>query len=178
MAGSIGQVTVTQTPSVKTVSPGESVTISCRTSPAPACIPDRFSGSGSGSDFTLTISNVQTEDAGDYYCQIPTLTSTLLPFLLSRCRLTRLPPLLFDGLRPTVVQFPPAPCWSTAPQAVVVNPGLDRSGMAIIFVIRMIVLAQVLCRMPFLMQPSPFIRAWDRHQKYTKYTPNGWFICV
>ncbi|KAL7865749.1 hypothetical protein SRHO_G00109960 [Serrasalmus rhombeus] len=78
------------------------------------------------------------------------------------------PSLLFDGLRPTVVQFPPAPCWSTAPEAVVVNPGLDRSGMAIIFVIRMIVLAQVLRRMPFLTQPSPFIRAWDRHQKYTK----------
>uniref|UniRef100_A0A8C9PR98 Ig-like domain-containing protein n=1 Tax=Spermophilus dauricus TaxID=99837 RepID=A0A8C9PR98_SPEDA len=88
------EIVLTQTPASVALSPGERATLTCKAiqsvssyiawyqqkpGQAPRCliygassrassIPTRFSGSGSGIDYTFSISSLEPGDAAVYYC--------------------------------------------------------------------------------------------------------------
>ncbi|XP_078417606.1 immunoglobulin kappa light chain-like [Cetorhinus maximus] len=130
IAGISGAITMTQSPPMLSVSLGQTATITCTASQSvsnyvswyqqregqkPTLLiygattrftgtSERFTGSGSGTQFTLTISNVQNEDVADYYCQGYSSSSNVGPFGKgTKLRLSR------EKSPPTLTLLPPSP---------------------------------------------------------------------
>nr|7CWN_D Chain D, light chain of H014 Fab [Homo sapiens]7CWN_M Chain M, light chain of H014 Fab [Homo sapiens]7CWN_N Chain N, light chain of H014 Fab [Homo sapiens] len=120
-------IVLTQSP-FQSVSPKEKVTITCRASQSISSnlhwyqqkpdqspkllikyasqsisgIPSRFSGSGSGTDFTLTINSLEAEDFGIYFCQ----QTNFWPYIFGQG--TKLEILKRTVAAPSVFIFPPS----------------------------------------------------------------------
>ncbi|XP_078417908.1 immunoglobulin kappa light chain-like [Cetorhinus maximus] len=136
IAGISGDITMTQSPPMLSVSLGQTATITCTASQSvssyvawyqqregqkPTLLiyyattrftgtSERFTGSGSGTQFTLTISNVQNEDVADYYCQSNQYSSSAytlsvwVPFAKgTKLRLSS------KKSQPTLTLLPPSP---------------------------------------------------------------------
>nr|AES93011.1 immunoglobulin light chain [Squalus acanthias] len=128
VAGISGDIIMTQSPPVLSVSQGQTATITCTASSSisyylawyqqkagqkPSLLiygattrftgtSERFTGSQQSNTFTLTISKVQTEDVADYYCQ-QTYSSPITFGKGTKLRLSR------GKSQPTLTLLPPSP---------------------------------------------------------------------